>query len=503
MPSKEEILRERILSQDAELMHAANALANKIRSVPADPACPDLEPRAYLVGGFVRDAILGKHPKDADLEVYGISQERLEDLLNQLFGDRVNAVGKAFAVYKINLGDKLDLDVAMPRRESATGKGHKDFHVTGDPSMTAEEAARRRDFTINAMLADPLTGEIIDPYHGVEDLENRLLRAVDPNTFVEDPLRVYRALQFAARINLKVEPETKQLLSQMVDQRLLDHLPKERVSEEIAKLLKSPKPSIGFELAKELGIIDRYYPELAALENTPQEPDWHPEGNVWVHTMMVVDKAANIVRDSSFEIDADKQIPVMLGSLCHDLGKPATTQEMGGRIKSHGHEAAGKEPAKKLLSKWNFGTDTDKAVIAMTTDHLSPFQYIRSFKKGDMDERAFTNAVRRLIKRIYPCSWQSLIAVCAADLQGRGGDEKAYLEETETMRTMFQKVITEHQLTTEPKKTLVSGDDILALGIKEGMQVGALIKQIEAMRDNGEIITREEGLARLKELVQK
>lgn len=500
--SEKDRLRERILNQDAELMRAANAFANKIRSVPPDPACPNIEPRAYLVGGFVRDAILGKNPKDADLEVYGISQDRLEDLLKQLFGDRVNAVGQAFAVYKINLGEGLDLDVAMPRRESATGKGHKDFVVTGDPSMTAEEAAGRRDFTVNSMLADPLTGEIVDPYHGADDLESHLLRIVNPETFVEDPLRVYRALQFAARMNLIVEPKTKQLLKQMVEQGSLDHLPKERISEELKKLLeKSPKPSIGLELAKELGIIERYYPELAALEATPQEVDWHPEGNVWIHTMMVIDKAAQITRDPAFDIDEEHRLEVLLSALCHDVGKPSTTKESDGKIHSHGHEVAGKDSAKKLMSKWMFGKQTDQAVVAMTMSHLVPLQIIREVENGKMDERALNNALRRLIRNIHPCSWRSLLAVCASDIQGRGGDKQAQLEETEKLHSIIAQTIITKQLDKDPKKNLISGDDVLALGLKPGAQVGALIKAVETMRDNGEITTREEGLEALKTIV--
>lgn len=496
-------LRDRILNQDAELMHAANALANKIRSIPPDPKCPDVEPRAYLVGGFVRDAILGKRPKDADLEVYGVSQERLEELLNQLFEQRVNAVGRAFAVYKINLGEGLDLDVAMPRRESATGVGHKDFEIIGDPSMPPEEAARRRDFTINSMLADPLTGEIVDPYHGLEDLDHQVLRAVDPETFIEDPLRVYRALQFCSRMQLAPDETTKHLLKKMVEHGSLDHLPKERVTEEIKKLLRSPKPSIGFELAKKLGIIEKYYPELSALEKTEQESDWHPEGNVWIHTMMVTDEAARIATDPHFEVkDHDREL-VTLGALCHDLGKPKTTSLKDGRIRSHGHEAAGKEPAKSLLEKWNFGKETERAVIAMTVDHLTPFQYIRDLTNGKMDERSFCNGVRRLIKRIDPCPWQNLIAVCAADMLGRGGDRMKYLEEITHLRETFAQAIDTHHLGEAPKKKLLRGEDVMAFGIKEGTRIGELINAIEALRDNGEITTKEEGLEKLKEMIEK
>src|SRR5437588_8756046 len=220
--------------------------------------------RALLVGGCVRDALMGAQPKDWDVEVYGVEPARLRELLES-FG-RVDAVGEAFTVYK--LGN--DLDVSLPRRERKTGRGHRAFVIEGDPTMTIEEATKRRDFTINAMLQDPLTAEVIDPFHGREDLDRKVLRAVSPKTFPEDSLRVLRAAQFAARFEFDIDPETADLCRQ-ID---LSDLPAERIWGEIEKLfLRAQRPSIGLKWLRDLGVVDQLFPELKTLIDVPQEPE--------------------------------------------------------------------------------------------------------------------------------------------------------------------------------------------------------------------------------------
>lgn len=225
--------------------------------------------RAMLVGGCVRDKLMGIEPKDWDLEIYGIEPQKLREILNS-FG-RVDAVGEAFTVYK--LGN--DLDVSLPRRERKTGRGHRGFVVEGDPQMSFAEAARRRDFTINAIMQDALTGEIIDVYGGREDLKNKILRVVSKETFAEDSLRVLRAAQFAARFQFEIEPQTVEIC-RSID---LTDLPKERIRGELEKLLlKADKPSIGLQWLYDLGVVEQLFPELQSLVGVPQESEWHPEG---------------------------------------------------------------------------------------------------------------------------------------------------------------------------------------------------------------------------------
>ena len=243
-----------------------NKLARKIKAEGG---------RAMLVGGCVRDELMGIEPKDWDVEIYGIKPEKLREILNE-FGE-VNAVGEAFTVYKVG----QHLDVSIPRRERKTGKGHRGFTVEGDPEMTFEEASKRRDFTINAILKDAITGEIIDCFGGQADLEKKIIRHVSDETFAEDSLRVLRAAQFAARFEFDIAPETVELC-RSID---VTDLPKERIWGEMEKLLlKSEKPSIGLQWLYDLNVVEQIFPEMKSLVGVPQEKEWHPEGDVDVHT---------------------------------------------------------------------------------------------------------------------------------------------------------------------------------------------------------------------------
>jgi tRNA nucleotidyltransferase (CCA-adding enzyme) len=339
-------------SLDAELQ-TATAIARAVR---------DAGGRGLIVGGWVRDRLMGHPSKDLDLEVFGVDADRLKEIL-RAFGS-VNAVGESFTVYKV-----AGLDVSLPRRESKTGRGHRGFTVSGEPGLPLREAARRRDFTINAISWDPLTEAYEDPFDGRGDLDRRLLRAVDPSTFGDDSLRVLRAVQFAARFEFAVDPQTAALCRAIP----LDDLPAERLWGEIEKLLlRARRPSIGFALALEMGAIERLFPELDALVGCPQEPEWHPEGDVWIHTLLVIDEARKRIDDLGYP----QQVAVMLGAVCHDLGKPGTTAFINGRIRSLDHEEAGVPPANALLDRLNVhslqGYDVRREVLGMVANHLKP-----------------------------------------------------------------------------------------------------------------------------------
>src|SRR5262249_55213354 len=357
--------------------------------------------RALLVGGCVRDALMGAQPKDWDLEVYGLAPERLRELLDQ-FGT-VNVVGEAFTVYKLG----ADLDVSIPRRERKAGRGHRGFVIEGDPSMSFVEAARRRDFTINAILQDPLTNEIIDPFDGRRDLELGVLRAVSADTFGEDSLRVLRAAQFAARFEFRIEPETVELC-RTID---LSDLPAERVWGELEKLLlRARRPSIGLGWLQALGVLEKLFPEINALVDVPQDPEWHPEGDVFVHTRLTIDRAHELIDELSYA----RQVTVMLAALAHDFGKPATTEFIEGRLRSRGHEAAGVPPAESFLKRLNVhtidGYDVRNQVISLVREHLKPGEFFK--KRGEVGEGAF----RRLARRCEP---DLLYRVAKADSLGR------------------------------------------------------------------------------------
>ena len=322
--------------------------------------------RALVVGGWVRDTLLSEsripnresqksNPesripspgKDIDMEVFGIASERLPELLAS-FG-RVEAVGQSFPVYKVVGTDGVAIDVALPRRESKQGRGHKGFEVRGDPFMSLAEAARRRDFTINAISWDPLTDEYVDPANGRADLERRILRAVDPATFGDDSLRALRAVQFAARFEFTLDEDTAALCRNI----RLDDLPAERIWGELEKLLlQAARPSIGFTLARDLGLVEQVLAEMMPLIGCEQEPEWHPEGDVWIHTLMVTDRA----RELNDDLERPRLLTVMLGAICHDLGKPSTTAFIDGRIRSLDHEQAGVAPTISLLNRLNVHT---------------------------------------------------------------------------------------------------------------------------------------------------
>jgi tRNA nucleotidyltransferase (CCA-adding enzyme) len=426
--------------------------------------------RALVVGGWVRDAILGHPSKDVDLEVFGMPAERLRSLLST-FG-RVDTVGESFTVYKLG-----DLDVSLPRRESKTGRGHTGFIVEGDPHLSIADAARRRDFTINAISLDPLTDDVLDPFGGRRDLAARELRVVDPATFGDDSLRVLRALQFAARFELTLTADTRELCRAIP----LDDLPSERVWGEMEKLLlQARRPSIGLALALDLGVVDRLWPELKALVGCPQEPAWHPEGDVWIHTLMVVDEARKRIDD----LTRGPAVAMMLGAICHDFGKPAATAVIDGRIRSPGHEEGGVEPAARFLDRLNVhsldGYDVRGAVLGLVAQHLKPSAFFKS--AAPVSDGAF----RRLAQKV---DLELLARFSMADCHGRTGPFDCSAGDWFLDRARALGV--EHA----PPAPLVMGRHLLALGVKPGPGMGEMLAKIYDAQLDGAIATLEEGIA--------
>ncbi len=314
--------------------------------------------RTFYIGGFVRDRILGIPTKDVDIEIYGVEPEKLHEILQQL--GEVKTIGKNFGIYSLR---GYDIDIALPRQEKNTGRGHRDFEVFTDPFLGTETAARRRDFTINAMLEDVLTGEVIDHFEGLEDLRKGILRHIDDESFVEDPLRVLRAAQFAARFNFTVAPETIRLC-QGID---LSSLPAERIETELHKgLCKSRQPSKFFLILREMNQLETWFHEVKQLIGLEQDPVFHPEGDVWTHTMIVLDKAAEY-RDRT-----SNPFGFMLLALTHDFGKIETTEVINGRIHAYGHEEAGKSAISTFLHRITGKRELIKYVLNMAALHMKP-----------------------------------------------------------------------------------------------------------------------------------
>jgi tRNA nucleotidyltransferase (CCA-adding enzyme) len=445
----------------------ARAMAEAIRAAGG---------RALIVGGWVRDRVMGRISKDIDLEVYGIGALQLRQLLES-FG-RVDTVGESFQVYKCG-----DIDVSLPRRESKSGRGHRAFEVTGDPAMSIAEAARRRDFTVNAIAWDPITGEYLDPFDGRGDIARRLLRVVDSERFPDDSLRVLRAVQFAARLEFQIDDEARELCRAIP----LDDLPAERVWGEIDKLIAAPRPSIGFALAMDLGAVAKLFPELQALAGCPQEPEWHPEGDVWVHTLQVIDQARGRIDD----LPRPQQIAMMLGAVCHDFGKPATTAVIDGRIRSMDHEAQGVAPALAFLERLNVrsidGYDVRHQVVGLVANHLNPGAWFKVRDKvGD-------GAFRRLAHKV---DLELLARLAKADCLGRQPgtfDCTAmdwFLERARSLGV-------EHR----PPSPILLGRHLLELGLKPGPHVGEILKAVYEQQMDGSVTNLEQALVAAKRML--
>jgi tRNA nucleotidyltransferase (CCA-adding enzyme) len=437
--------------------------------------------QAMLVGGCVRDELMGIEPKDWDLEVYGMEPLKLREILDSI--GPINVVGEAFAVYKIG----NDIDVSIPRRDRKAGKGHRGFVVEGDPEMSFEEACSRRDLTVNAILKDPLTGKAEDPFHGQEDIRKKILRHVSSGSFAEDSLRVLRAAQFAARFEFDIAKETVEICKSIA----VTDLPKERIWGELEKLLlKSQQPSIGLKWLYDLGVVDQIFPEMKALVGVPQEPEWHPEGNVDVHTLMVVDEARKLID----ELDHPRQVAVMLGALCHDLGKPPTTEFVDGRWRSRGHDEAGVEPTLSLLDTLGIhslgGFDVREQIVQLVRYHLKPGEYYKT--KDPVGDGAF----RRLARKVEP---DLLYRVAKADSLGRNPE---WLPKNKWFDSAAQEWFIERvrELHVEKKapEPILMGRHLIDLGLKPSPQFGELLDSVYEMQLDGKIVDLSQAIDHVK-----
>lgn len=355
--------------------------------------------RVFYVGGYVRDRLSGIDSDDVDIEVHGISPSQLEEILDTL-GQRI-AVGESFGIYNLK---GCPLDIAMPRKEELRGRGHRDFDIIVDPFIGTEAAARRRDFTFNAMMQDVLTGEIIDHFGGREDLRRGILRHVCSESFGEDPLRVLRCAQFAARFEFEVAPETTELCRRME----LCHLARERVMAELEKaLLKADRPSVFFEVLKEMGQLGYWFGEIEALIGVPQNPVYHGEGDVWTHTMLVLDQAAKL------RCRVDKPLWFMLSALCHDMGKALCTREIEGVIHAYEHERLGLPVVEGFLARMTSEAKLIKYVLNLTEYHMKP------------NTAAWANSAEKVTMHMFDSSLdpEGLLCLALADDMGRIGPE--------------------------------------------------------------------------------
>ena len=438
--------------------------------------------QAIVVGGAVRDHFLELPCKDYDIEVYGLEHiETLETILSA-YGS-VNLVGKSFGILKfVHEGEEYDF--SFPRTEQKVAVGHRGFDVSCDGFLSFEEAALRRDFTVNALGYNVEKKELLDPFGAKADMASKTLRHINSKTFVEDPLRVYRAVQFCARFGYTLATETFELCSSMVEQGMLEELPKERLWVEFKKLLlKSEKPSIGFELMRELGITEKHFPELHALIDVPQSPIWHPEGDVWIHTLMCVDKMVTL------QTANEKQdLKMMFAILCHDLGKATHTQITPEKISAIGHEKAGLEPTEHFLYRLTNEHEFIKSLLPLVEHHLAPSIYFRGGAKK--------STIRRLATKV---NIEELVTLARADFLGRTTEAslKGIYEAGDWLLEQAKML----DVYNEPLQPILQGRDLIELGLTPSKEFKQLLESVYEKQISGKITNKSEALKYIRSIL--
>ena len=412
--------------------------------------------RTYYVGGCVRDRVLGHALKDIDIEVHGIPVQKLEAILDSL-GERLT-MGASFGIMGLR---HYALDIAMPRIETATGRGHRDFAVCVDPFLGEARAARRRDFTMNALMENVLTGELLDFFGGLADIRCGVIRHVDDASYLEDPLRALRAAQFAARFRFSIAEETRALSAKAA----LSALPGERVMGELEKaLLQAERPSIFFEELRGMRLLSLWFPELEALIGVLQNPVFHPEGDVWNHTMRVLDAAAGL-RDESA-----RPLWFMLAALCHDLGKAVTTEARDGVLHAYGHETAGVPLARRFLERLTRETKCIQYVLNMVELHMEPNKLAHHALRAKSFLRLFDRAL---------CP-EDLLLLARADVLGCGREESE--QDREAQRRLSEMLALYHARVSAPGLT---GRDLLDAGAQPGPLLGEALAYARKLRLSG------------------
>ena len=438
----------------------------------------ELGGRAYMVGGAVRDEIMKRPIKDVDIEVHGISGAVLETVLKEL--GKPLRFGSAFGVYSL-AGHQID--IALPRSERKAGNGHRDFEIEIDPFIGIKEAARRRDFTMNALLKDILSGEIADPYGGTEDIKKRIIRHIDDKKFGEDPLRALRAAQFRSRFGFQVAPSTISIC------RALDlrNLSAERVEMEMKKaLLESRRPSEFFECLREMGQLGYWFQELEQLIGLEQNPVFHPEGDVWTHTMMVLDRAAR------FRPCVSDPYTFMLLALTHDLGKITTTEFVNGAIHAYGHEIQGAEIAERFLDRVCHGSDIKRYIANMIPNHMRPNKIAESRSAVKKTNHLFDNvlAPSDLIyfaicdKPKLPHVLQSQDKDSIKVEMDKGIEKELYTtteneREQERIDFLFDRLEVYRETMAKP---YVTGKDLIINGVMPGEDFGTILEYAHKLR---------------------
>lgn len=437
---------------------------------------------ALIVGGAVRDAVLGILPKDMDIEVYNLSYGDLEAFLER-YG-KVDLVGKSFGIIKFKPNGSEDVyDISVPRRENKVGIGHKAFEVIFDPCMTIKEAATRRDVTINSMAYDPIENKIYDYFGGMDDLKNKILRHTS-DQFKDDPLRIDRLMQFQARLGFDIHPDTIQVVKDILATGEYESLPKERKFEEWKKWAeKGVRHDLIFRFMRDTNLI-YHYPELRALKETPQDKIYHPEGDVEIHTELCLSEMDKVIARE--KITGNEKVILVMAILCHDIAKPNCTEEvmkldkatMRERltITSHGHEALGGIMAKDFLSRLGFNEELIVPISNLVSDHLASISIsCITARSGKL------KAVKRLSRRLSPATIQQLLYVIEADHNGRGSD----MHRDATGSRDLLELAKEIKVENKQYEYILMGRHLIEAGLNPSVEFGDILRSSYEVQENG------------------
>jgi tRNA nucleotidyltransferase (CCA-adding enzyme) len=436
-----------------------------------------------FVGGCVRDHFLNIATKDIDIEVYGLSYKQIVRILKPYF--HVGWVGQSFGTVKVD----NEVDLSLPRTESKTGAGHKGFDVVSDPFLDPTIALARRDFTINA-IGLRIDGTVIDPFHGRDDIQKGILRA-PTEAFCEDPLRVLRGMQFAARFGFEMEQKTLALCKRVLPE--FDTLSAERIWTEWEKwAVQGRFPGKGLQLLRDSGWIVRF-PEIEALIDVPQNPIYHPEGDVFTHTKLTCDAAVQVADELSF-CDSERAI-LLFAALCHDFGKPSTTilNERGTPAVSHErgtwssphHSAEGVQIAKNFLKRLQAPNLFMDHVPVLVGEHMAHIAL-------PADELPSFRSVRRLAVRLVPSNIKMWSALCRADSLGIGTGKPRHCLST------WEEVAEKLGVQESKPKTILQGRDLIKLGMQPGRKMGEVLHRVYEAQLDGTISTLDEAIAWVK-----
>ena len=426
---------------------------------------------AYYVGGYVRDLLMHRDNKDIDIEIHGIRPAKLEALLDSL-GPRI-AIGESFGIYALK---GYSLDIALPRTEHNRGRGHRDFDIFTDPFIGTYKAAERRDFTINALMQNILTGEIVDCFGGVDDLKNGVLRHISDKTFVEDPLRVLRAAQFAARFNFAVARETKNLCRTMD----ISALPKERVFGELKKaLLKSDSPSVFFKTLRDMNCLSVWFGELERTIGVEQSPEHHPEGDVFNHTMLVVDAAAKLREKAA------NPLGFMLAALCHDFGKTlCTARGEDGKIHAIGHETLGLPLIKTFLHRLTDERELIRYVLNLCENHMRP------------NMLAAGNSSVKATNKMFDSAFDPTALICLAECDTAGKAALCGYKNNTAFLTERLGIYNEYM-----SRPYVTGRDLIAAGLEPNERFSQYLAHAHKLRLAG--VSKQNAMSEILALARK